>query len=157
MRVCCGLEAIGIHPISRLDDFTGINKVLPRIAGDWHESRDGVTPVGDLDRFPRGYFFEILAGVLPQLPHPYRSHVLHCSTFCGWRRASRRSASRPCWRGIPDHGVTYVKCMQAGSTIARRTITTVSASSGHRISKGCSTATKSTWPAVVRRLITAMN
>jgi len=74
-----------------------------------------------------------------------------------WIRTDEHSGHIACWRGIPEHGVTYVMCMEAGSTVARRTITTVSANSGNRISRGCSTATKSTWPAVVRRLITALS
>lgn len=68
VRICHGFEVLDIHRTSRLDDFTCVNEVLLTIAGDRHQSRDGMTAVSDLDRFPRGHFFEVLARVLPQLP-----------------------------------------------------------------------------------------
>src|SRR6202453_4288972 len=65
---------------------TPANKVFPRIARDGHQARDGTAAVSDLDGFPGSHFFEVPAGVLPQLPHPYRLHVLHSSTYVRNRR-----------------------------------------------------------------------
>jgi serine/threonine protein kinase len=73
-----------------------------------------------------------------------------------WIRTDEHPGHIACWRGVPDHGATYVMCMEAGSTSARRNIVTRSALSGHRVTRGCASATRSTWPALVRRLITAI-
>jgi hypothetical protein len=75
------LEVVDVNWTSRLDDFPSVNEVLPWIAGNWYKTRDGMTTIGDLDRFPGGHFLEILARVLPQLPYPNSPHVLHCSTY----------------------------------------------------------------------------
>lgn len=80
MRVCRGSEVVGAHRTKRFDDLASVNEILPVIAANWHKPRDGMTAVSNLYRFSGGYFFEILARVLPQLAHPYRLHVLHCST-----------------------------------------------------------------------------
>jgi len=80
VRICRGFEVVDVHRTSRLDNFTSANKILPGIARDWHQTRDGMTTVSDLDRFPGGYYFEVPACVLPQLPYPYGFHVLHRST-----------------------------------------------------------------------------
>jgi serine/threonine-protein kinase len=70
-----------------------------------------------------------------------------------WFRTDEHANHLICWRGVPDRGVTYVMCLQTGSRPAARVITTVSASSSRRMSKGCGTATTSTWSKVVRRMI----
>jgi hypothetical protein len=70
-----------------------------------------------------------------------------------WFRTDEHPSHLMCWRGVPDRGVTYLMCLQPGSTPATRTISTVSTSSSRRISKGCGTATGSTWPRVVRRMM----
>ena len=86
---------------SRLDNFTSANQVFPGIARDWHQARDGMAAVSDLDRFPGGHFFEVPAGVLPQLPHPYRLHVLHGSTY-DYDRPPRRRLAIPDGRPLPQ-------------------------------------------------------
>lgn len=73
-----------------------------------------------------------------------------------WVRTDEHASHLACWRGIPSRGVTYVMCLEAGTTSSQRKIVTVSASSGHRISRGCAPATHTTWPRVVRRLIAAL-
>jgi serine/threonine protein kinase len=70
-----------------------------------------------------------------------------------WTRTDEHAGHLACWRGTPDHGVTYVMCMEIGTTPARRKITTVSATSGHRITRGCAPATRTTWARVVRKAI----
>ena len=70
-----------------------------------------------------------------------------------WFRTDEHTAHLMCWRGVPDRGVTYLMCLQTGSSPAARKITTVSTTSSRRISKGCGTATGSTWPKVVGRMI----
>ena len=92
MRVCRRFEVIDVHRTSRLGNFTSANQVFPGIARNWHQARDGMAAVSDLDRFPGGHFFEVPAGVLPQLPHPYRLHVLHSSTCAIHHQPSRRPA-----------------------------------------------------------------
>ncbi|WP_224112407.1 serine/threonine-protein kinase [Mycobacterium avium] len=70
-----------------------------------------------------------------------------------WIRTDEHVNHLMCWRGVPDRGATYIMCMEAGSRPVDRAISTVSANSGRQIRRGCSTATSSTWPRVVRRLI----
>jgi hypothetical protein len=95
VRVCRRFEVVDVHRTSRLDNFTSADQVFPGIARDWHQACDGMAAVSDLDRFPGGHFFEVPAGVLPQLPHPYRLHVLHSSTCDGNRPPRPRSTSTP--------------------------------------------------------------
>ena len=52
MRVCRRSEVIDVHRTSRLDNFTSANQVFPGIARNWHQARDGMAAVSDLDRFP---------------------------------------------------------------------------------------------------------
>jgi serine/threonine-protein kinase len=73
-----------------------------------------------------------------------------------WTRTDEHPGHLACWRGIPRSGVEYVMCLEAGATAARRTVTTVAATNGHRVKRGCGSATATTWPRVVRRLITAL-
>jgi hypothetical protein len=88
VRVCPRFAVVDVDRTSRLDNFTSANQVFPGIAGDWHQARDGMAAVSNLDRFPGGHFFEVTAGVLPQLSHPNRLRVLHGSTHaCTWRAA----------------------------------------------------------------------
>lgn len=75
-----------------------------------------------------------------------------------WIRTDEHSGHLACWRGIPHRGATtYVLCMELGTSPARRVITTVSASSGRRVTQGCTIATKTTWPRVVRGIISAIS
>ncbi len=70
-----------------------------------------------------------------------------------WIRTDEHAGHLACWRGIPGSGRTYIMCMENGPTPARCNITTISAPSGHRVRRGCAGATRTTWPRVVRRLI----
>lgn len=70
-----------------------------------------------------------------------------------WFRTDEHVNHLMCWRGVPDHGVTYIMCMEPGLRPAHRAISTVSANSGRQVRRGCSSATSSTWPKVVRKLI----
>lgn len=74
-----------------------------------------------------------------------------------WIRTDEHSNHLACWRGIPDRGATYLLCMEVGATAARRNITTVSASSGRRVTRGCASATRTTWPRVVRGIISGLS
>lgn len=73
-----------------------------------------------------------------------------------WVRTDEHAGHIMCWRGVPDHGVTYSMCMESGNSVTNRIITTVSAASGRRVSRGCGVATRTSWPRVVRRLIAAL-
>lgn len=59
-RISRGFEVVDVHWTARRDDFTGVNPVPPRIAGDRHQSRDRMTAVSDLDRFPAATFLRYL-------------------------------------------------------------------------------------------------
>lgn len=73
-----------------------------------------------------------------------------------WARTDEHGVHLACWRGEKAGAATYVMCLQPGTTARNRVVTTTSVTSGRRVSAGCATATASTWPSVVRRLIRAM-
>src|SRR6476620_1875744 len=74
------LDIVDAHETSRLNNLASADEVIPGIARDRHQARDGTAAVRDFDRLPRRHFLQIPTRVLAQLADPYRPHVLHSGT-----------------------------------------------------------------------------
>jgi eukaryotic-like serine/threonine-protein kinase len=71
-----------------------------------------------------------------------------------WHRTDEHSGHLACWRGEPRRaGSVYVLCLERGSRASQCTITTVHASSGHRVTGGSKSAPLRSWGRAVRTLM----
>lgn len=71
-----------------------------------------------------------------------------------WRRTDEHSGHLACWQGEPiGGGGTYVVCMEGGPRPTLRTISTAHAASGHRVKRGCRSATTRSWAPAVRSIM----
>lgn len=72
-----------------------------------------------------------------------------------WQRTDEHSGHHACWRG-QSKGSEYVMCMTSGSKPTARVLETRHANSGRKVTRGGASATRTNWPAAVRRLMRAL-
>lgn len=114
---------------------------VPRWVSDRIEKATAAAPS---DRYAKAQDF---AAALGQRPTVTRR----------WTRTNEHGAHEACWRGEPvKHGSTLVMCMVAAAG-RKVDITTSHPGSGKRVTAGCGTATRATWPKAVRGFIAAVS
>lgn len=90
----------------------------------------------------------------PSSAHQFSADLGRRVTGRRWMRTDEHGCHLACWRGTPPStGSTYLLCMTQGPRATQRQLHTTHAGSGRAIKGGSATATPTTWPAAVRRVM----